>query len=432
MKRALVFSGGGSRGAYEIGAWQALEDLGIRFQAFYGTSIGAMNAALAAQGDVEKARQLWENIEVSQIVAVGEGQEFSINRMIANKREVIPFLLDNAKYLGADISPLEDLVAANVDEGRVRASGVTLGVMTARLPQMQPVPKRLSGMEEGTLHDWVIASASCFPVFPLKAIGQDRYVDGGLFDNLPVGMALADGADEVVAVDLHPRPTHPEYLSMPFFRSIQPLHSLGGFLDFDRRLLRRSLLLGYHDAMKAYGALDGIRYTFRKQGGLRQLDEARRFVLRVAAFDEAVAARLPFRATRASDAPLGMALTRETPGRALSWREAYLRGLELCAQAMAFREDAIYDEEDLTRRITAFAGAGDPVEIMDERGLTAAAAAGSRSLIGWLYRGLKSLGDYPSGLLGALAEHPAEAAAALYLHTAAAGAQTAIATPERE
>ena len=93
---------------------------------------------------------------------------------------------------------------------------------------------------------------------------------------------------------------------------------------------------------------------------------------------------------------------------------------------------AIYDEEDLTRRITAFAGAGDPVEIMDERGLTAAAAAGSRSLIGWLYRGLKSLGDYPSGLLGALAEHPAEAAAALYLHTAAAGAQTAIAAPERE
>ena len=53
MKRALVFSGGGSRGAYEIGAWQAMEELGIRFHAVYGTSIGAINAGLAAQGVTE-------------------------------------------------------------------------------------------------------------------------------------------------------------------------------------------------------------------------------------------------------------------------------------------------------------------------------------------------------------------------------------------
>ena len=40
MKRALVFSGGGSRGAYEIGAWKALDEMGIRFQSVYGASIG--------------------------------------------------------------------------------------------------------------------------------------------------------------------------------------------------------------------------------------------------------------------------------------------------------------------------------------------------------------------------------------------------------
>ena len=55
MKRALVLSGGGSRGAYECGAWQALRELNVRLDGVYGTSIGALNAALVAQGDLEAA-----------------------------------------------------------------------------------------------------------------------------------------------------------------------------------------------------------------------------------------------------------------------------------------------------------------------------------------------------------------------------------------
>ncbi len=52
MRRALVLSGGGSRGSYQIGVWQALEELGVRFSMVFGTSIGAINAALIAQGDL--------------------------------------------------------------------------------------------------------------------------------------------------------------------------------------------------------------------------------------------------------------------------------------------------------------------------------------------------------------------------------------------
>ena len=55
MKRALVLSGGGSRGAYQCGAWQALRELNIRIDGVYGTSIGAVNAALVAQGDLSGA-----------------------------------------------------------------------------------------------------------------------------------------------------------------------------------------------------------------------------------------------------------------------------------------------------------------------------------------------------------------------------------------
>ena len=81
MKRALVLSGGGSRGAYEIGAWQALNELGVRLDAVYGTSIGALNAGLVAQGDVEQAVELWQNINLSQVVATEE-ENFSVERMV--------------------------------------------------------------------------------------------------------------------------------------------------------------------------------------------------------------------------------------------------------------------------------------------------------------------------------------------------------------
>ena len=58
LKRALVFSGGGSRGSYEIGVWQALEEAGLRFHMCFGTSIGAINAALFLQGDRALAARL--------------------------------------------------------------------------------------------------------------------------------------------------------------------------------------------------------------------------------------------------------------------------------------------------------------------------------------------------------------------------------------
>ena len=45
-KTALVLGGGGSRGAYEAGVWQALTELGIEIDIVTGTSVGAINAAL--------------------------------------------------------------------------------------------------------------------------------------------------------------------------------------------------------------------------------------------------------------------------------------------------------------------------------------------------------------------------------------------------
>ena len=59
----LVLDGGGARGAYQIGAWKALVEAGVKFNAVAGTSVGALNGALICMGDIEKAEgKRWKDM----------------------------------------------------------------------------------------------------------------------------------------------------------------------------------------------------------------------------------------------------------------------------------------------------------------------------------------------------------------------------------
>ena len=71
MKRALVFGGGGSKGAYEIGVWKALDALGQTFDIVTGTSIGSMIGVLYVQRQYDKVIELWDNLHVEDIMTNG-------------------------------------------------------------------------------------------------------------------------------------------------------------------------------------------------------------------------------------------------------------------------------------------------------------------------------------------------------------------------
>ena len=413
MKRALVLNGGGSRGAYQIGAWRAFEELGVRFQAVYGTSIGALNAALFAQGDLALAERIWENITAGQIVSVEAGDTFSIGRMVSRKRDVIPFLVENARHLRMDVKPLEALVRENIDEARIRARGMELGVMTFRVPQLQGVPMTLANMTPGTLGEWVLASAACFPIFPERRIDGQLYVDGGYYDNLPIDLALAGGADEVVAVELHPEPTHPEYARVPWLTSVMPRRELGGFLDFDPQRLRTSRTLGYCDAMKALHGLDGFLYTFRPVSALSVAPAARRAVAAMSRFDGELMARGALNPGASSEAALLACLEKETPGTRLSWKDAWLRGVELVAEVLGYPTDAVYDAHAILAEARGLCAAQVPPEALDEAAVANAANAGAKALLCCLAAWLRREGRFPQSVMKKLAGYPAITAAAM-------------------
>lgn len=68
----LVLEGGGAKGAYQIGAWKALKEAGVKIKGIAGTSVGALNGALICMGDIETAENLWKNISYSKIMSVDD------------------------------------------------------------------------------------------------------------------------------------------------------------------------------------------------------------------------------------------------------------------------------------------------------------------------------------------------------------------------
>ncbi len=64
MKLGLVFEGGGGKGAYQIGVWKALHEIGLdkHIAAVSGTSVGALNAFLFAYGDYDLALKIWTEL----------------------------------------------------------------------------------------------------------------------------------------------------------------------------------------------------------------------------------------------------------------------------------------------------------------------------------------------------------------------------------
>ena len=69
-KIGLVLTGGGGRGAYQIGVWKALKKAGLEeyIASVSGASVGGLNAALFMQKDLDKAQNIWESISMKKIL----------------------------------------------------------------------------------------------------------------------------------------------------------------------------------------------------------------------------------------------------------------------------------------------------------------------------------------------------------------------------
>lgn len=252
-KRAVVLGGGGARGPYQIGVWEALRELEISYDIVTGTSVGALNGAMMVQGDFELAKKMWENLTMKDVVVGLE--EY-------NPSQLIPLLRKLVESGGLDTTPLENTVRATINEDLVRASPIEYGLVTSRYPTLKTVELLKEEIPQGELVDYMLASASWFPFFRRKTIDGVDYIDGGYADNLPAKLALRCGAEEVIAVDIQGTGIIHSFRAKTPVTYIRCHWDLGDMMAFDTRYAARSMRLGRLDALRAWKKLEGAAYAF--------------------------------------------------------------------------------------------------------------------------------------------------------------------------
>lgn len=272
---AVVLGGGGLKGAYQLGVWRGLRELGISYDVVVGTSIGALNGALMAQGSYEEAEKLWQDICYEKVFA---GQKYPEIEKIDSRFTMIEHTIHGILWAGGlDVSPLRQLIAEYLDEGKLRASSVDFGLVAAKLtrgikagtlvglPEIAIQAVMLREIPQGRVCDYLLASSACFPVFKPWLIEDCYYIDGGFCDDLPIDLALKANPQELLVVDLEAIGAHRHTLPVEIkARLLRCKWELGPLFCFERGIIDRNILLGYHDCLKAYGAYEGGAYTFKK------------------------------------------------------------------------------------------------------------------------------------------------------------------------
>lgn len=191
-KVAFVLSGGGNRGPLEVGAMLALLEHNIHPQILVGTSVGAINAAAAA-GDLtpDGLRRLagtWVEIANHDVLTSRIG---ILWRIITRKEGLIPS--EKLKRLVEEHIPPNMRFFYDIQD-------VELYIVAANLNTLRMHVFGLDKTE--SVVDAIMASSALPPYFAPWYYRGQQYVDGVVVADLPVRVALKQGADEVYAVDL--------------------------------------------------------------------------------------------------------------------------------------------------------------------------------------------------------------------------------------
>lgn len=265
-KIGLVLSGGGAKGAYQVGMFRALEEAGLAGQitAMSGCSIGAVAAvAYAAKGADGYREYLYRFMEMAQ-----EGTMLSAEEIERMQREAGEGKIDKVRFLSGERfwqyepTGIERYFREISLDSRCRLNVCCYNIEKERAEYFD-----LSTMERRDAEAAIVASGSLTFVFPYKKIGEYHYLDGGMIpvmctDNpkpaakIPVEPMFREAVDVILVnfliaadtVDTANKPNGVDYLEL---RPSRPLEAYpgAGTLDFSPEKLASHEALGYSDTV---------------------------------------------------------------------------------------------------------------------------------------------------------------------------------------
>lgn len=263
QKLGLVLEGGGVKGAYQFGALKALIEAGFKFDGITGTSIGALNGALLVQGGYPKLEEFWADVRASKLFDIDDDMvekaiKYDFDKQWVGKMSSIVRNLWQVVNSSSDKMRL--YFSSFYDEEQLRKSNLDFGLVTFSVSDMKPIELFKEEIPNGQLIDYLIASA-CFPVYRFQRIDGDMFIDGGVWDNMPVNLLAQKDYKNIIVIRTKGKEPKRKLLYNDLnLVYITPSEDLGKAVAFTEERIDRNTKMGYYDTLRVLNGYMGTKY----------------------------------------------------------------------------------------------------------------------------------------------------------------------------
>lgn len=262
----LVFSGGGAKGAYQIGVWKGLIESGIdkQIKAVSGTSVGALNGAMFCQNDYESAEELWLGMRKLKILTPDAGillkhigtAIFAKGGVIGRALSIGRSIYNNGFFSRRGLSNILD---AYLKSDLIVNSKIPLYICTLNTSESKLNMIKLNRVSEESIKSYLLATSAIPAIFKREKIGDHYHLDGGLVpflkNNIPYEVLIEkEKCMTIINVYLSANPdlnSQKKYSEVKFI-NIYPSKSIKGFipsLNFSEKAIHELIENGYRDAI---------------------------------------------------------------------------------------------------------------------------------------------------------------------------------------
>lgn len=233
--RALVISGGGSKGAFAGGVAQYLiENKKLHYDLFIGTSTGSLLVSHLALNKVEKIKNVYTSVNQESIFSnrpfVKKKKKNGIETIGINHFNVLLNLLRGSKTFGESHN-LKRLIKKNFTQEEftvLKESSKDIVVTVSNLSTNRVEYKSIKDFDYDDFCDWIWISCNYTPFMSLVKKNGCEYADGGLGSMVPIEEAIKRGATVVDAIILQTEVSH--FSRMPSLNAFSLLTNMFAFM----------------------------------------------------------------------------------------------------------------------------------------------------------------------------------------------------------
>lgn len=290
MKIGLVLAGGGSRGAYQIGVWKALIELGLDkyVKVVSGTSIGALNAMLFLQGDYNLAEDIWHNLTKDEIMPLEE-KDLVVKGILfflgAKNMSFIKKYIPNVVRGGTLSREGLNNILERVDFNKIKNSEIKGYAACTSIPAIKAQYFNINTYSVEDIKKILFATSAVPLVYDSPVIEDISYLDGGIVDNIPIQPVYGENCDIIIVVQLEAniivdRDMYPNTNIISINSEEGEGPDLKGMMDFDTDVIRKRITRGYKDTIyKIKPIMDMTRYIDKNE--LKSKNNMRTIIRRI-------------------------------------------------------------------------------------------------------------------------------------------------------